>query len=85
MHGRSQRHKHVPDGVGERYHPVRLEEEHPQAVDQAAARQLMQALRVALPKEEEIGRQNFKITGTYSTAAQESHVPYRIRSSTHYH
>lgn len=49
VHGCGQGHKHVPNGVGERYHPVRFEEEHPQAVDEATASQLMQTIRVVLP------------------------------------
>lgn len=33
VHGRSQRHEHVPDGVGEGDDAVALEEEHAEAVD----------------------------------------------------
>lgn len=48
MHGSSQRHKHVPDGVGEGDDAIALEEEDAGAVDEAAARQLLQALGVVL-------------------------------------
>lgn len=54
VHGRRQRHEDVPDGVGERDHAVTLEEEHAGAVDEAAARQLLQPLRVALGGEPEL-------------------------------
>lgn len=48
VHGRSQRHEHVPDGVGEGDDAVALEEEHAEAVDESAAGQLMKPLSVAL-------------------------------------
>ncbi|MEQ2199979.1 hypothetical protein XENOCAPTIV_018802, partial [Xenoophorus captivus] len=48
VHGRSQRHEHVPDGVGERDDAVTLEEEHAEAVDESSTRQLVQTVRVAL-------------------------------------
>ena len=48
VYGRSQRHEHVPDGVGEGDDAVALEEEHAEDIDEAAARQLLHALRVAL-------------------------------------
>lgn len=48
VHGRSQRHKHVPDGVGEGDDAVALEEEHTEAVDESTAGQLLKALCVAL-------------------------------------
>lgn len=48
VHGSSQRHKHVPDGVGERDDAIALEEEDAGAVDEAAACQLLEALGVVL-------------------------------------
>lgn len=48
MHGRGQRHKHVPDGVGEGDDAVALEEEDAEAVDEPAAGQLVEAVGVAL-------------------------------------
>lgn len=51
VHGSSQRHKHVPDGVGEGDDAVALEEEDAEAVDEAAAGQLVKTLGVALPGE----------------------------------
>lgn len=48
MHGGSQRHEHVPDGVGEGDDAIALEEEDAQAVNETAARQLLETLRVAL-------------------------------------
>lgn len=48
VHGRRQRHEHVPDGVGEGDDAVALEEEHAEAVDESAAGQLLKALCVAL-------------------------------------
>lgn len=48
VHSRGQRHKHVPDGVGEGDDAVALEEEDAQAVDEPAAGQLVEALCVAL-------------------------------------
>lgn len=47
VHGGSERHKDVPDGVGERDDAVTLEEEDAEAVDEAAARQLLKAVGVA--------------------------------------
>lgn len=47
VHGGSQRHKHVPDGVGEGDDAVRLEEKHSEAVDESSASQLMKPLSVA--------------------------------------
>lgn len=52
VHGRGQRHKHVPDGVGEGDDAVALEEEDAQAVDESAAGQLVEAVGVALREEE---------------------------------
>lgn len=51
VHGGSQRHEHVPDGVGEGDDAVALEEEHAQAVDEAAVRQLVKTVGVALQKQ----------------------------------
>lgn len=48
VHGGSQRHKHVPDGVGERDDAIALEEEDASAVDQATARQLLETIGVVL-------------------------------------
>lgn len=48
VHGRSQRHKHVPNGVGEGDDAVALEEEYAEAVDESAAGQLVKPLSVAL-------------------------------------
>lgn len=48
VHGRGQRHKHVPDGVGEGDDAVALEEEDAQAVDEPAVGQLVEAVGVAL-------------------------------------
>lgn len=48
MHGSSQCHKHVPDGVGEWDDAVALEEEDTKAVDEAAIRQLVKPLGVGL-------------------------------------
>lgn len=48
VHGRSQRHEHVPDGVGEGDNAVALEEEDAEAVDESAIRQLVETVRVAL-------------------------------------
>lgn len=48
VHGRSQRHEHVPDGVGEGDDTVALEEEHAEAVDESTAGQLVKPLSVAL-------------------------------------
>lgn len=48
VHGRSQRHEYVPDGVGEGDAAVALEEEHAEAVDESTAGQLLEALCVAL-------------------------------------
>lgn len=48
VHGRGQRHEHVPDGVGEGDDAVALEEEHAEAVDESTAGQLLKALCVAL-------------------------------------
>lgn len=48
VHGRSQRHKHVPDGVGEGDDAVALEEEHTEAVDESSTGQLEKTLGVAL-------------------------------------
>jgi len=48
VHGGGQRHEHVPDGVGEGDDAVALEEEHAKAVEEAAARQLLEAVRVVL-------------------------------------
>lgn len=48
VHGRGQRHKHVPDGVGEGDDAVTLEEEDAEAVDEPAAGQLVEAVGVAL-------------------------------------
>lgn len=48
VHGSSQSHEDVPDGVGEGDDAVALEEEDAEAVDEAAAGQLLHAVRVAL-------------------------------------
>lgn len=48
VHGGSQRHEHVPDGVGEGDDAVALEEEHAEAVDESSTGQLMEPLSVAL-------------------------------------
>lgn len=50
VHGCSQRHKHVPDGMGKRDDPVRLEEDHAQAIDESPTGQLEQSIRVVLWK-----------------------------------
>lgn len=50
MHGGSQRHKHVPDGVSKGDDAVALEEEHAEAVDESSAGQLVKPLRVALQR-----------------------------------
>ena len=50
VHGCSQRHKHVPDGMGKRDDPVRLEEDHTQAIDESPTGQLVQSIRVVLWK-----------------------------------
>lgn len=52
VHGGGERHEHVPDGVSEGDDAVALEEDDAQAVDQASADQLVDALRVALQGEE---------------------------------
>lgn len=56
VHGRSQRHKHVPDGVGEGDDAVALEEEHTEAVDEPTAGQLVKPLSVALQNPRNKGR-----------------------------
>lgn len=48
MHGGSQRHEDVPDGVGEGDDAIALEEEDAEAVNETAARQLLETLRVVL-------------------------------------
>lgn len=48
MHGRCQRHEHVPDGVGKRDDAVALEEKDAEAVDESAAGQLVEPVSVAL-------------------------------------
>lgn len=50
VHGRSQRHEHVPDGVSEGDEAVALEEEHAEAVDEATTGQFLKPLGVALNK-----------------------------------
>lgn len=55
VHGRSQRHEHVPDGVGEGDDAIALEEEHTEAVDESSAGQLMKPLSVALQRTENKG------------------------------
>lgn len=47
VHGRSQRHEHVPDSVGEGDDAVALEEEHTKAVDESSTGQLLKSLCVA--------------------------------------
>lgn len=53
MHSGSQRHEHVPDGVGEGDDAITLEEEDAEAVNETAARQLLETLGVVL---QECGR-----------------------------
>lgn len=53
MHGGSQSHKHVPDGVSKGDDAVALEEEYAEAVDESSTRQLLQAVRVALEKQKQ--------------------------------
>ena len=48
VHGSSQRHEHVPDGVGEGNDTVTFEEEHAEAVDESSAGKLLKPLSVAL-------------------------------------
>lgn len=48
--GGCQRHEHMPDGVSERNHAVRFEEDDAQAVDEASERQLIQPVCVTLLK-----------------------------------
>lgn len=50
VHGRGQRHKHVPDGVGEGDDAVAFEEKHAQTVDQPPPRQLLETVCVVLGK-----------------------------------
>lgn len=57
MHGGGERHEDVPDGVGEGDHAVALEEEHAQAVDEAAARQFVEALGVAHRRDHRGGKE----------------------------
>lgn len=67
MHGGSQRHEDVPDGVGEGDDAVALEEEDAEAVDEAAARQLLEALGVVLED-----KQSRPISTLRSNAADEA-------------
>lgn len=46
VHGRSQRHEHVPDGVGEGDDAVALKEHHTEAVNESTAGQLLKPLSV---------------------------------------
>lgn len=48
VHGGRQCHEHVPDGVGEGDDAVALEEDDAEAVDEAAARQLVEPVSVVL-------------------------------------
>lgn len=48
VHGCSQRHKHMPDGVGKGDDTVALEEEHTETVDESTTGQLVKPLSVAL-------------------------------------
>lgn len=54
VHGGSQRHEHVPDGVGEGDDAITLEEEDAEAVDETAARQLLETLGVVLEESGEL-------------------------------
>lgn len=51
MHGGSQRHEHVPDGVGEGDDAIALEEEDTEAVNEATTGQLLETLSVVLEED----------------------------------
>ena len=48
VHGRSQRHENMPDGVGKGDDAIALEEKHADAVDESSIGQLTKTLSVAL-------------------------------------